>query len=65
MPSMHAEVIRKHLAEEKLYEYFRRAYLEVLAPLCGARREDDSDFVHNVMDLEYPATEWRFQGNLG
>jgi hypothetical protein len=54
------------LSEAQLEEYLRRAYNEVLVPVCEAAGDaEDSGFLHDLLDDEYPATQWRFQGCLG
>ena len=65
--SYHAAQLRKLLTEQELQTYFERAWDEILSPMGKAPgdQRDRDNFVRSHLELEYPATEWRFQGMFG
>ncbi len=65
--SAHATRLREHLPEDALREFFNKVWTEVLVPVCKAHADerDQASFVFHQMAMDYPATEWRFQGALG
>lgn len=64
--ALNAKLIRQHLNDAELTQFFLAVWNEVIGPICGGKNDHVlDDFVMNHMLENYPATEWRFQGHLG
>ena len=64
--ALHAKLIRQHLNDAELTQFFLAAWNEIIGPICGGKSDHVlDDFVRSHMVEDYPATEWRFQGRLG
>jgi hypothetical protein len=63
----HAASIRQLVRDDAyLLAFFEAAYDEVLVVRCQAPWSHQRwDFLHHHMAQDFPATEYRFQGNLG
>lgn len=57
---------REQVGAEALSRYFRAVWDEAVEPICEAKiLTSVEDFVRSHTDPQYPAREWRINGNLG